>query len=624
MTRNPDHKTYKFATFEAHLPSAELFRQGRRLAIADKPFALLVALLETPGELVTREALRERLWSADTFVDFDNNLNATVRKLREALGDSASHPRFIETLPRRGYRFIGSVEVETPSVEVVGPSPKSRRAFHLGLVAGLALAFAAVVFLGYTLASRSLQASPPDDGKLRMVVLPFANLSDPGQGDHLSHGLTEELITQLGRLRPERLAVVARISAMAYEGTEKSLREIGEELDVEYVLEGTVRSAPDRLRVTARLVQVGDQSQLWAEAYDRERSQWLDVQEDLARRVARSLALELLGDDTRARARAATDDTEAFEEFLRGRYQWARFHKEGYRRAVAHFERAIDADPRFAPAWAGLADAYNLLAFADKENVDVFEQARRAAEEGLRLDPRLADAHNSLGFVRLYADFDPEGALAAFGEAARLAPNDAMIYHWQAGAFSALERHDEAIAAVRRSLELDPVSASVRSDLGWYLLFADRYEEGLFECEQTLALDPEYGWAKACRQQALERLGRLPEALEALGERMVAYGFEPEAFGTFEGMEPAAALRAARELSVQGVETWPAARQPASLRMAFLEAQAGHTEAALDLLETARVERDPWLVFLRVDPRLDSLHGEPRFEALAVEVLGGR
>lgn len=622
MPRITHPKTYRFATFEARLPSNELFRQGRRVALADKPFVLLIALLETPGELVTRESLQERLWSAETFVDFDNNLNATVRKLREALDDSASSPRFIETLPRRGYRFIGPVEVHEPIRRPETASPKGHRSFRLGLIAGLALAFAAVMFLGYTLASRSLPTSPANKGKVRLAVLPFADLSaGDNKADHLPHGLMDELITQLGRLQPEQLAVVARVSAMTYLDTSKTVRQIGDELKVEYVLEGTVRSERNRLRVTARLIQVADQSQLWSEVYERDRGELLAVQEDLARRVAKSLAVELLGSDARANARAATANTEAFEEYLRGRYQWSRFSAEGYRRAASHFERAIEVDPAFAPAWAGLADAFNLLAFSKKDSETTFDRAREAALRALTIDPQLADAHNSLGFIRLYADFDPLQSLESFRQASVLAPNDAMVYHWQAGALSALERHDEAIAVLYKSLELDPVSASVRSDLGWYLLFADRYEEGLFECEQTLALDPQYGWAKGCRQLALERLGRYDEALQVLGEQLISFGLAPSSLEGLASMESSAALREARVLAVKEARGWPASRQPSTSSFAFLEAQAGNIEQAIEQLEAAWAARDPWLVFLRVDPRLDTLHGHPRFEALAREIL---
>ncbi|MEM7481275.1 MAG: winged helix-turn-helix domain-containing protein [Acidobacteriota bacterium] len=590
----------RFGIFELNFRSGELRRGGMRFRLHDKPLRLLIALLERPGEVVSREELFGHLWGDDIHVDFDNNLNAAVKKLRDALGDFADSPRFVETVPRRGYRFIAPVLPVT-----VAQPEKARRIPRLSALALTVLAMLVGLGALFVLRDRMGTVAPTgSDGERRLLaVMPVLNLS-PGGDEYLADSLTEELITHLGRLDPDRLGVIARISSMTYKDSDLPVDRIARELGVDYVVESSVRSQGNRLRVTVQLIEAAGQTHLWAATYDRDRDDLLAVQAEVAQQVARALALELLPDGA-SQVRAATASPEAYEAYLRGRWEWNRFSTEGYRRAITAFRQAQGLDPAFAPAWAGEADAWNLLVFTGEVTPqEAFPAARAAVERALALDPRLALAHNALGFARLYGDFAPRAALEDFDRAVEIAPNYAMAHHWRAGALAALGRHDDAITAVRRSLELDPLSLSVMSDLGWYFLFANRPEEAVEECTRTLEIDPHYGWARACLEIAYEQLREPEKGLEA------ALRGRPR---EDDPADPVAALAEHRRRLLSQVQGDP-------LRKAMLTALLGQPDEAFGYLDEAIVQRDPWLVFLRVDPRLAALRQDRRFEARATSL----
>ncbi|MCB1036468.1 MAG: winged helix-turn-helix domain-containing protein [Acidobacteria bacterium] len=631
----------RFGVFEVDLETGELRKRGVRLRLHDQPFQVLSALLQTPGEMVSREELRRRLWPDTAFGDFDGNLNSAVRKLRHALGDSAENPRFVETLPRRGYRFIAPVDpISDPSSGASLPLPENSRAGRRLSKAGwTAVLFAAMgaVLLGLFAAGRPLAevlrgrddrgdvpqqgaGSGPGLGRKMLAVLPFDNLDGDPDRDFFCDGLTEEMIAQLGRLDPERLGVVARTSSSLYKGSEKGVREIGRELGVDVLLEGSVRTDGSAARITAQLIQVSDQSHLWSETYDTELTDLLEVQGEVAVEVARVLALELLPDRPLALARAGTRVTEAYEAFLRGRHEWNRFTDEGHRLAVGHFRQATELDPAFAAAWAGLANAYNLQSFSrEVRPAEVFPRAREAAETALRLEGRLAEAHAALAFVRLYFDYDPASAEEEFQRAVELRPSYAMAFHWRAGALSALKRHDQAIEAMQRALELDPLSLSVQSDAGWYYLFAGRRDEAAAECRRTLE-SAEYGWARSCLVEVEAEAGRFDRALELLGPSLgQELQNDPRWQEVLAVEDPKAAFLAARRLQLADrLRRDPEHRQPVSL--AILQAAVGDLDAAFDSLERAFELRDAWLVFLDVDPRFAPLREDPRIGELLERV----
>ena len=601
------HTKLAFGSFEADLETGELHRAGERVLLQEKPFRLLAALLETPGELVSRETLRDRLWH-DVFVDFDANLNASVKKLREALGDSANRPSFVETVPKRGYRFIAPV---APASTAAGIEV---RRWPLGALAALLV----VLGLG-AVGAGWLQPPRPAGGRVMLAVLPFANLSGDATREYVSDGMTEELLTALGRLQPDRLGVIARLTAMTYKGSDKPVATIGRELGVDYVLEGSVRGTAQRARVTAQLIAVADQTHLWAETYDAGAGDLLDVQADIAQRIARSLALELLGDLGTSALLAATAVPAAHDHYLRGRHQWNRFTPHGYTAAIAELERAIELDPGYAAAWAALADAYNLQAFAVDSPADRFLAARRAAERALAIDPDLAEAHNALAFAVLYGDYDAAAADPIFRRARELNPNYAMSFHWHAGALAALGRHDEAIRAVRHAVALDPLSLSVLSDLGWYYLFADRWQDAARECRATLETSPGYSWALRCLSLALARSGDEPQAIRLTLEHLRQQGRLPAADSAHADLAQATDMEAIRRYQLE-VELAKDEGQADFLRRGMIYSQLGEPEAALEWLESAFERRDPWLVFLPVDPRFDALHTHPGFADLVARL----
>ena len=308
----------RFGAFEVDLRARELRKGGIRIRLQDQPFEILALMLERPGEVVTRDELRQRLWPAGTFVDFEHSLNAAIKRLRAALGDDADNPRFVETLHRRGYRFISAVEYErgqpARNLHVVRP-PAGRANFT---------------------------------ANVRLVVLPFANLSGDPMQEYFSDGLTEEMITQIGRLCPGRLGVIARTSSMLFKRSTKSANEIGSELGVDYLLEGSVRREGDRIRITAQLIETRTEVHLWAETYDRSVGEALILQTDVAAHIARSLAMELVPDQVEVLGRSTPRRTEAYQAYLKGRYHWNRGDTEGTASAIVHYERALDIDPQFA------------------------------------------------------------------------------------------------------------------------------------------------------------------------------------------------------------------------------------------------------------------------------------
>ncbi len=439
----------RFGVFEVDLRSGELRKHGLKIKLQEKPLQVLATLLEHPGDVITREELRRKLWSEDTFVDFEHSINIALNKLRAALSDSAKNPRFVETLARHGYRFIAPVD-------------------------------------------KRVQASPPS-GKVMLAVLPFENLSNDPRQNYFSEGLTEEMITQLGRMHPRRLGVIARSTAMHYQGTQKRADQIGQELGVGYILEGSVRRAIDRVRITAQLIQVSDQTHLWAETYDRKLADVLDIQREVARRIAKSLAVELLPDQQTALSRTSTRDSEAHEAYLKGRYFWNKRTEEGFQKAIVHFEQAIARDPDYALAYTGLADCYETLAlYGGLLPREAALRAKTAASKALEIDGKLAEAYTSLGFAQLQFDWDWPGAEREFKQALDLNPNYVTGHHWYGLFLALMGRFEEAFAQMRHCLDLDPLSLVLNSHLGWFLYYAHRFEEAIKQFCKTLEMDQSF------------------------------------------------------------------------------------------------------------------------------------
>jgi TolB-like protein/Tfp pilus assembly protein PilF len=561
----------RFGVFEVNLQTGELRKKGHKLRLQQQPFQLLTLLLEKPNEVVTREEIQQKIWGDETFVDFDHGVNRAINKLREALGDSADNPRFIETLSRRGYRFIAPVQ-------------------------------------------RDLQ--PPDNSKKMLVVLPFANMSLDAEQEYFSDGLTEEMITHLSRLNPERLGVIARTSSMQFKNTSKDIKVIGKELGVQFALEGSIRRAGNRVRITAQLIQVSDQTHLWAESYDRGLKDVLAIQTDVAERIAQSLAVELVPEQRAVAARSISSNTEAYELYLRGRYYLNQRVEQGYSKAVDYFNQAIQKDPVYAPAYAGLADAYSVIGFYGAiPSKTAFERAKAAAKTAVQLDDKLSEAHTSLGYATLQYDWDWQAAEAEHKRAIELNPNW-YAYDWYGFNLVQVGRFSESFAALEYARRIDPLSLVIGCHIGWMFYFAREYEKSIRHLEKTVEFDPEFPLARYYLgityvqthdfsrgiehlQSAADRSSNHPGALSALAYALGAAGRQSE------GREVLAKLIGLQEH-----------RHVLAYFVAFAMSSLSSKDETLEWLEKAYEERSGWPLYLHFEPAFDHLRSDPQFVGL--------
>ncbi len=565
------NRTVRFGTFSVDLRSGELYKQGRKIRLQQKPFQILALLLERPREVVTREELRQRVWAPDTFVDFDHSLKTAISKIREALGDSAESPRYVETLSRRGYRFIAAVA--------------------------------------------KLPAAAPPEERIRVAVLPFENLSNDREQEYFSDGMTEEMIAQLGSLQPQRLAVIARTSAMRYKHTDKRLDQIGQELNVEHIVEGSVRRAGDRVRITAQLVRVSDQTHLWAHSYERDLRDILALQSEVAQAISNEIRVKLTPQHWVRSVSALPANRQAYEAYLRGRYCWSKRTREGIQRSVDYFLQAIAHDPHYALAYAGLADGYRILAVCGwLAPSAVQEKALAAARRALEIDGRLSEAHKALGAVRFRFDWEWKESEAELQRALELNPSDADAHRVYALYLQALGRVEEAIAEVERARELDPLSLLMETALGRALYMARRFEAAIAQCRKALELDPDYVPARF-------NLGRL---LVETGKAREAIGVFKKASKRGEVLYLAALgyayARAEEEEQARGVlmqlEELARHSYVSAYEVAKIHVGLGEKAEALEWLERAYAERAVGLVAVKVDPVFDPLHSDQQFQGL--------
>jgi TolB-like protein/DNA-binding winged helix-turn-helix (wHTH) protein/Tfp pilus assembly protein PilF len=633
------HRILCFGSFEVDIVSGELRRQGLKIRLQDQPFRLLVLLLGRAGDVVTREELREKLWPADTYVDFDHSLNTAVRKLREALGDSAEAPRYVETLARRGYRFIAPVAPRpmaqlghSASADVASllPSPAER----LSTSAPCLLTFAIIVVIcaaalvGYWMLPRP---GPTSESGRRstLAVLPFDNLTGDADQEYLSDGLTEEMIIQLGRLEPDRVRVLARSSTWKYKRADRDIGRLRRELGADYVLEGSLRRAGERVRVTAQLVRVDDQSQVWAEAYDRPFRDVLIMQSEVAETVARTIAVTLTPHAQARLARARPVRAEAYQDYLRGRFFWNRRTEAALRQALGYFQKAIAVDSSYAPAYSGLADSYLSLGASSIVGGlpprQGMPEAKAAALKALQIDEALAEAHTSLAMVHLLYDWDLAACEKEFRRAIELDPNYTPAHHWYSHCLLPLGRTEESLAESKRALELEPLQLVVGLHLGWHYLYARQYDQAIEQFRKTLELDPTFPQGQRYTAWAYLQKGMHAEAIAALRAALSGLERDPEIEGEL-GHALAVAGRRAEALAIlEGLRHLSANRYVSPYSVALVHAGLGDRDQALAWLDKACAERSDNMPYLRLEPMLDGLRSDPRFAALVARVsLPGR
>jgi len=568
----------RFGNFELDVVAPELRRDGAPVRLQPQPLRVLALLACSAGRVVSREEIRSEIWGNETLVDFDQGLHFCIRQIRAALGDDSETPRYIETLPRRGYRFIAPVE-KSPQPVVFAPT-----------------------------------------GKVMLAVLPLLNLTGDQDLEYLTDGLTEEMITQLGRLHPERLGIIARTSAMRYKHTKKTVGQIGHELGVDYVLEGSVRGAGRRKRLAVQLIQVADQTHLWAETYDHEVRDVLTLQSDLARAVAGEIRIRLTP-QAQVRLRSARPvDPETYQLYLKGRYWWNKGTEQDLRKSIAYFHQVMETDPNFALAYTGLADSY--LRLLDKGHLPPKEAtalAKDAAERALALDETRAEVHTSLGHIQLH-ELDCRASEQRFRRAIELNPSYATAHFYYANCLVALGRVEEAIAAARRSLELDPVSPAAETNLAVMFYYAGQCDQAIERSERALEVEPNWADAyetmgRAYEQKQLHRAaitalrkavsvsGRAPRYLVDLGHAYAVAGKRREALGLLEEVT--------RFSNEKGFGAYG---------VALIYCGLGDSGQALVWLEKAYEERSGSMPFLGVDPRLKPLSSEAGFRDLIARI----
>ncbi len=558
-----------------NLSTRELRKKGHKLRLQEQPFQLLTLLLEKPNELVTREEIQRKIWDADTFVDFDHGVNRAINKLRDALGDSADNPRFIETLSRRGYRFIAPVQRDP---------------------------------------------QPPDSGKKMLVVLPFSNLNLEADQEYFADGLTEEMIAHLSRLNPERLGVIARTSAMQFKKTSKNIKVIGQELGVQFALEGSIRRAGDRVRITAQLIQVSDQTHLWAESYDRALKDVLAIQTEVAEQIARSLAVELVPERQALVARSITSNTEAYELYLRGRHYLNQRVEPGYSKAIDYFNRAIQKDPVCAPAYAGLADAYSVIGFYGAiPSKTAFEKAKAAARTAVQLDDKLSEAHTSLGYATLQYDWDWLTAEEEHKRAIDLNPNW-YAYDWYGFNLAQVGRFSEALAALEYAQRIDPLSSVIGCHMGWMFYFAREYDKSIRQLEKTVEFDPGFPLARYYLGITYAQTHDFDRSIDQLQSASELSGVHPGALSALAYVLGAAGRHSEGREVLAKLVGLQQHRHVLAYFVAFAMSSLSSKDETLEWLENAYEERSGWPLYLHFEPAFDPLRSDPQFASLLTRI----
>ncbi len=619
----------RFGIFEVDLHAGELRKSGLNLRLRGQPFDVLAMLLEQPGEIVTREEIQKKLWPADTFVDFDHSLNTAVNKIREALGDDANNPRFVETVPRRGYRFIYPVATMSSSPESVAAVSDRRTAMRtsplqkrVALATGIVVAIVAVLIALNVagLRDRVMSVVGARHGvplpKIESIaVLPLENLSGDPEQEYFADGMTEELITSLGKIGS--LRVISRTSAMRYKNSDKSLPEIGRELNVDAVVEGSVMRSGDRVRITANLLDARSERHLWAESYERDLRDILALQSDVARAIAGEIRANLTPQGQARLARARPVNPGAFEAYLKGQYFMSKWTEEGGKLAIKYFQQAIELDPGYTLAYAGLAGAYIGLAMALHPPAEYMAKARAAALKALEIDETEADAHTALAGVKLHYDWDWPGVEAETKRALELNPNSSLAHRRYAILLVCLGRPEEAIAEAKRGLEIDPVSSGTAWVLGWVYFFAHRYDEAIDGYGRALELDSSNIVGHLGLGDAYEQQGKFRESLADYQKSGVfSWGGGPGADAALASAYAKTGWRGFWGKSLELAKASPKATLADPNTIAVICARLDEKDQALEWLEKGYVERATWMVTLRVDPRFKNLRSDPRFQDL--------
>jgi TolB-like protein/DNA-binding winged helix-turn-helix (wHTH) protein/Tfp pilus assembly protein PilF len=634
--------TYRFGLFKADLASGTLSRQGERVKLQEQPFRVLALLLERANQVVTREELRQALWSEDTYVEFEGSLNAALKRVRYALRDSPDNPTFIETIPKRGYRFIAPVEYLEPvapkessrSVPVARPSPAlpssetptvspapARPAHGKGAVAaGIAVALLLTAILVMELDPGGIREKwmGPAPAQVHpiasLAVLPLEDLSSDAAQQYFADGITDELITDLAQI--SSLKVISRTSTIQYKGTHKSIPEIGKALGVDALIEGTVERDANRVRIRVQLIDSASDHHLWARTYDREIRDVLLLQSEAARDIAQEIRGQVSPPPANAAgAPPAPVNPDAYEAYLKGRFFLNKRSPEGMKTGSGYFEQAIAQDPQFALAYAGLADCYSLLGSDVLPASVASAKARTAALKALELDPSIAEGHTALAVVHFYYDWNWSDTEQELKRAIQLNPNYATAHHWYSVYLSAMGRFPEAVQEAERAHELDPLSPSITTSLATQYRVAQRYDRAIEELSAVLELDSNFAPAHQGLGKTYENMGLWQLAIEEF-QKSVALSHDSESLAALGHAYSASGDRANALKTVAQLQALSANRYVSPFDMAAVFTGFGDKQKAMSYLEQAYRERDSRLPFLAVDHWFQPLHSDPHFVEL--------
>ena len=620
----------QFDKFSLDCDRYELLRSGRPVKLERIPMELLILLATRDGNLVTRQEIIERLWGKGVFVDTEHGINTAIRKIRLVLKDDPEKPRFVQTVTGKGYRFVGGLtngngtksvllavervsgsqqSVAEPEISTYGTA-HSRKRIAFSLLSILALA--GLIYVGW----RSLRGVPAPTKHVMLAVLPFENLSgDPGQ-DYFSDGLTEEIITQLGALSPERLGVIARTTSMVYKHTSKNIQQIGQELGVDYVLESSVRRDGDQVRVTAQLIRTRDQVHIWAQSYDRHITGSIALQEEVARAVANQIEVKL-SPAYASRPKASHRDEKTTEAYLRGRYFENQFTPEGYRKAISHFQLAIDGDPTFAEAYAGIADSYHFLVVTDTVSPSEGNpKALEAARKAVLLGDDLAESHNAMANALSGQWNLPENEKES-RRATSLNPSYSNAHRIYAALLAAEHRHAEAWEQISAAMRTDPLSPPNNAEVVRTLYYARDYDRAIQQAQKAMQLDPAYyrthfwlGRVYDQKRMFNEAVAEAEIVLKATPDSNL--GLTEMAYSLASAGRSPEARAILRRLQERKNNIFVPAYNLASINIALNE-----DDLALQYLQQAYDERDWAMVVFPGEPRFDPLRSEPRFQELA-------
>jgi TolB-like protein/DNA-binding winged helix-turn-helix (wHTH) protein len=615
--------SFQFGVFDLDLASGELRKQGVRIKLQEQPLQVLQILLERAGRVVTKEELQKRIWPSETFVDFDHGLHSTIARLREALSDSPENPRFIETLPRRGYRFVAPVtEIcaanrgaeREPAVRADRPGASLRR-YGASVLAGLlggGLLLALVLGLDVGGVGRWLRRAS-NQPVTSLAVLPLQNLSgDPAQ-EYFAEGMTEQLITNLAQL--PNLHVISHTSVMQYQGTKKPLRQIGRELNVDAVVEGSVMRSGQRVLITAQLLDARTDTHLWARRYERDLNDVLILQGEMSRAIADEIQVKLTNQQQSNFSDVAQVNPEAQEAYLQGRYHLNKGDAAEIRKAIDYFQQALSKSPRDARSYAGLADSYMALDDFYEAPEKTMPKAKEAAQNAVDLNVNLAEAHTSLGAVHFLYDWDWAAAQKEIRQAIQLNPGSADAHMWYAEFLAQMGQSPEAISEIKRAEALDPLSLAVHVQAGWVFYLARHDDEAMAEWGKSLDLEPNFAvshtsiWAAYLQKSEFRKIVRdLPKEGQSIDSTLE--------LAALAGSYAAAGKRSEAEHTLTKLNAISKTRYVCPYEMGTAHAMLGNKDEAIGWLQKGYRVHSGCMPDMKTDPRLDSLRTDPRFQEL--------